>query len=641
MNPLSKLKPAAITLAMAFLCGTVHAGSDDTNLSVKAAAAKHAAFKFDTFSQLAHKWKMLGAAGMRLKDIEVFVNKTGALSYSGVWEPGAGKHALYAYDSWNDFVDKWEELSASGYRLIDIERAIIDGKYWYYGAYRSGNDAYGLYRYSSWDAFVDRWKTMNDSGQRLVDIDVSVNNGTTTYIGVWRAGSGKYALYKYSSWSSFVDKWSELGGDGYQMADMDVTEDASGNTQYIGVWKGGSSNRALYRYTSWNSFKNRWARLAQGNRSLLDLEIVQRGNGGHYYIGSYSAAPSTPATGPDLNEMAQVIENTLAGSVVGLSYALSQNGQLAYAGSLGKAQRWPDADINMSSKTRSTIASVSKNITAPMLYKLLDENNLSLDSPIRPWLPSSWTFGSGYANNNNGVTFRQLLTHTSGIGQRVDQLVAANTTGIGTTWDGLNNIVSYSVIPGSAGNYENVNYALIRVMIPELWKAAGGPQSAVTKNNITGRYLNYLNTLVLSKEGIDRVQCSADGDYTEALSYDFNNPSAPGVVNTFAQDDCGGHAVLQMSAQEMTRYAAAVRYDTDMLSNANENTMKQNLAGWSGAIPVTGGTAYTHGGDWFVGGETHTCIADMPFGVNASIIINSQEPTEVCTLLTDAFNAAM
>ena len=86
-------------------------GDDDT-LSVRAAGAKHATYRLDTWEQLVHKWRMLGNGGMRLRDLEVLEDDAGERTYAGVWEPGSGNHALYRYDSWSAFVDKWEELNA-------------------------------------------------------------------------------------------------------------------------------------------------------------------------------------------------------------------------------------------------------------------------------------------------------------------------------------------------------------------------------------------------------------------------------------------------------------------------------------------------------------------------------------------------
>src|SRR5688572_155531 len=65
--------------------------------------------------------------------------------YSGVWESGGGGHFLWAGVSWNDFEDKWEELSGQGLRLIDIETYVEGGQRKYAGVWRAGNDGHFLW----------------------------------------------------------------------------------------------------------------------------------------------------------------------------------------------------------------------------------------------------------------------------------------------------------------------------------------------------------------------------------------------------------------------------------------------------------------------------------------------------------------
>lgn len=65
------------------------------------------------------------------------------------------------------------------------------------------------------------------------------------------------------------------------------------------------------------------------------------------------------------------------------------------------------------------IASVSKTIMATALIKKMSElpggmSNLNL--PVWKHLPAHWSFGANFKT----ITFRQLLTHTSGIRYSID-----------------------------------------------------------------------------------------------------------------------------------------------------------------------------------------------------------------------------
>jgi hypothetical protein len=148
---------------------------------------------------------------------------------------------------------------------------------------------------------------------------------------------------------------------------------------------------------------------------------------------------------------------------------------------------------------------------------------------------------------------------------------------------------------------------------------------------------------VLNREGIESIACWPQAGYPEAKSYNFADPTLAGSSNSSSLDGCGGHANLHFSAQELTRYAAAFRYNDVIMSPADRTTMRNELAGWNGANGVDGGTAYSHGGSWNKTGDRHTrtCMMELPNGVNASIVINSLPPEDKCTVLREAYDAAM
>lgn len=57
--------------------------------------------------------------------------------------------------------------------------------------------------------------------------------------------------------------------------------------------------------------------------------------------------------------------------------------------------------------TRFRLASVSKQFTATAILLLAQDDALSLDDPVRKWLPS-------LPPAADGITLHHLLTHTSG-----------------------------------------------------------------------------------------------------------------------------------------------------------------------------------------------------------------------------------
>jgi hypothetical protein len=136
-------------------------------------------------------------------------------------------------------VDKWKELTEQGLRFVDFDESRRGNNTWFTGVWRKGSGAEALYRYDNWDAFVNRWNKLAENF-RLVDIGVSRSGGKTWFSGVWRAGTGKrYALYRFDSWSGIVNKWLEIDNNGNSFAklrDVECWQEGS-RLHYVGVWR--------------------------------------------------------------------------------------------------------------------------------------------------------------------------------------------------------------------------------------------------------------------------------------------------------------------------------------------------------------------------------------------------------------------
>jgi CubicO group peptidase (beta-lactamase class C family) len=110
--------------------------------------------------------------------------------------------------------------------------------------------------------------------------------------------------------------------------------------------------------------------------------------------------------------------------------------------------------------TNYRLASVTKQFTAAAVLMLMEEGALSLDAPLREWLPS-------LPERAAGATLRQLLTHTSGIIDYED-LVPPGRTAQLQDLDVLRLLESEPrtyFAPGSAYRYSNGGYALLALVV--------------------------------------------------------------------------------------------------------------------------------------------------------------------------------
>lgn len=349
----------------------------------------------------------------------------------------------------------------------------------------------------------------------------------------------------------------------------------------------------------------------------------------------------------DLDEMSAYIMNALQGKATGFAYAIARNGQLARSGKAGYALMPAEGNRLMQTTTRMEVASVTKTVTAVAVLRLLEQLNISVDAHVSPWLPQEWTRGPGFKGRNQ-VTFRHLLTHTSGLDQAFQALQGPDTLKWGNTWDGLAFVVANGTQPGSPYAYKNANYALFRVIIPALWKATGSHPgiNQITKANAGFWYTAYVQQHLFNPIGVNAVTCTPQAAYPDARAYDVNNPATPGYQASIPLADCGGHRGLHLSALELANFMAHLRYTNLYLSDAARQQMDALRLGWNpnsnGAGDKSG--KYWHGGDLYFGNgrEQHACIMKFPGNIEASVILNSSEtnPTTQCGILLNAYEAA-
>jgi CubicO group peptidase (beta-lactamase class C family) len=372
-----------------------------------------------------------------------------------------------------------------------------------------------------------------------------------------------------------------------------------------------------------------------------------------------SAVGTTPpgfGTGPSTAmEMRQHIRAALEGKATGAAFAIVKNGQLVVGEGIGKARTGRDGNRNMTATSRLNVMSVTKTTTAVAILQLLEKLNLSVDSKIEPWLPAEWTKGLGFWGTK-GLTFRNLLAHTSGLGQAYDALKAQNPESAeswGNDWDGLEFVVSNGATPGSSYSYKNANYGLLRIMIPKLWKATKNHPgiNIINEVNVGIWYLAYVQQRVFMPAGISGVTCSEPDDATAALVYNAQNTRAGGKlleVNPPDLDGCGGHANLHLSAMDLAKFMAHLTHGT-FFSDTQRFRMDSGRLGWNKDSGKTGNVGiFWHGGDgyWTNGSvkrEVHACVMKFPGDIQATLVVNSNitSGTYQCTILRNAYDLAI
>lgn len=386
----------------------------------------------------------------------------------------------------------------------------------------------------------------------------------------------------------------------------------------------------------------------------------------------------------DLSLFEQNIRKALDGKAIGYAYAINLNGQLKKSGANGYAVLKRDVPNNVqlqdpkgiaqSATKRMNIASITKTITAVTVLKILqdglapNEQGLTVESKVAKFLPASWVPKANIneiAQQSNGVsqlTFRELLSQFSGMN---------NNVGGNTSIASLHKWIAAGVTrPKSEYKYINANLGIFRVIIPMMMMQPADRKKfsdlAATDEKsfdqqVSALYKKHVNDLVLKPMGIQNADC-ANPDPLQTRLYAFPDAGFPSTLTGDWTLSAGGGG-WYLSAVELARFLAHVRYNDAILTPATRRLMDAGMLGWRAGSSPTGdyGLYRAHGGglgyspalpkpnegsldDIKIPVQSNGmtgCIMNFPNGAQVSLLINSSGPFgDKYTLLKEAFDNA-
>lgn len=224
-----------------------------------------------TWDELVDKWKALDGQ-QYLADVESYVVE-GKRKFLALWRIGTGNGALYLND-WHNFSKTWGELK-DRQELIDIETyPTTDGRR-YLGIWRLKPDGQqgdgGLLNGLSWDELVAKWKQFADVAY-LADVETYVEGDNRKYIGVWRIGGGQSALFQHGEWDTFAKTKVDMNNT-QQMIDYDRYQDLNGNSHFVGVWRTPGPSGPLHHGLTLDELVAKWQEL-KDTHTLIDIEVT-------------------------------------------------------------------------------------------------------------------------------------------------------------------------------------------------------------------------------------------------------------------------------------------------------------------------------------------------------------------------------
>jgi len=336
----------------------------------------------------------------------------------------------------------------------------------------------------------------------------------------------------------------------------------------------------------------------------------------------------------DTYKLLKQVDDAIKATCVGYGIAIYKDGVLTNSTGGGWAVM-PDSQYPAGRKYDSTVrqsmGSMGKTVSAAAVVKALLFNGISLDAPIHDEIEDmGWTFGM----NARKVTYRMVLTHTTGMG------------GFDPSMKNLKTkfAAGFSSLPATCA-YFNGNYDLTRFLVPILYGEKLG--AAATDTDYGKKHIEIVKREVLKPCGLD-VDVVYTGAQPATRYYaKLGTPGTFATGNTLAQaEDRVGAGWWITSAREYAHLIDKLRGGA--LGSTLWSTLSQSAAGtapmarlgmW--ADNVEGGEAYGHNGG--VPGQLYSQWMAFPEGVTAVVSTNTDGGTvgkDFAKVLRDAWTVA-
>jgi CubicO group peptidase (beta-lactamase class C family) len=347
------------------------------------------------------------------------------------------------------------------------------------------------------------------------------------------------------------------------------------------------------------------------------------------------------------------IQARLDNKVVGYACTVGAAGVSTYAN--GWARTSADAPAKrFLPSTKITVASVSKFVTAVAAIRILAKNHISLDSGIGGHLPSDWKLDSYTAS----ITFRQLLSHSSGIKDygNVSMDYAQLKKFFTQTVDRTKNTSCQpsSVVnpanPINANNqgrcYSNYNFAIFRVLLP--WIDGFTDDPAHRAEKLANAYVNLVEKHVFAPVGVSGMMAKppASGPQATGYAFSYKYPGTAKGVDWGDDTSIVGAAGWYLAIEDIAEVLNSLnKNDGRILTAAQVQDMETTVMGWDTASDSAGRRWVEKNGGWGSNGTTiSTSVALFGPGIFGALFLNSDikgESAGADTVLHDAWVAAI
>ena len=268
----------------------------------------------------------------------------------------------------------------------------------------------------------------------------------------------------------------------------------------------------------------------------------------------------------DVDGFGRALHAALQDQVAGYVVRLRQHGSSIYQREWNWAKTPSDGSQSWTPGVKMHVASCSKFVTATAVTRLLHDKGLSADTPIIGFLPNYWAKGP----NIEKITFRHLLTHTSGFATELSD----------SDFEFMKAHVAAGVTKVGDYDYENMNFGLCRILIATV-QGVIAPSATFSipflpnANDIVwdlqtiGAYVQYVQTIVFGPAGVSGA--TLDHPVGDALAY--NQPVVGNGWNSGDLATMSGGAGWHLSVDDLLAVMGTLRRGGSIMSSVAAQAM--------------------------------------------------------------------
>ncbi|HEV7990300.1 MAG TPA: serine hydrolase domain-containing protein [Gemmatimonadaceae bacterium] len=267
------------------------------------------------------------------------------------------------------------------------------------------------------------------------------------------------------------------------------------------------------------------------------------------FLAAATVVPSLAlAQRPDSARVARYVDSVgrlvvERGRAPGLAVAVFSRGRLVVARGFGLAVL--DSAQPVTDTTVFRIASVTKEFTAAAILQLAERGTLSLDDPLRKWMP-------GWHPDAGVITIRHLLSHTSGIVDVPYGSATARPVRLELARDFHDSLLAWPRAdtlrfrPGTSWQYSNAGYQLLGRIIE---RASGQSYAAYVREHLLQplglRHTTYCTSSTHAPAHATGYSLDSTGRAVEAERIDMEGPYSAGSLCSTVRDLIAWAAALQ------------------------------------------------------------------------------------------------